>query len=200
MVASCHSRFDQSTESRDRDAELMLLTKHGDENAFGTLFCKHRAPVQRFVRRMLGDAAEAEDVTQEIFLRAFRYREHYEVTAKFTTWLYCIAGHVTLNWIRDHSRFRGSLSLEPAPGDRHGPHLVDATARIDDWLAFQDIVAALHAAIGELQPRQQEILRLHKFDEMDCEAIGRQLGCSSQAIRSALCRTYSSLRKRLDPA
>jgi RNA polymerase sigma-70 factor (ECF subfamily) len=175
----------------------MLQAKDGDENAFGALFRQHRAPVQRFVRRMLGNAAEAEDVTQEIFLRAFRYRDNYEVTAKFTTWLYRIAGHVTLNWIRDQSRFRRHLPLEPTPGDRRGPYMADPAARIDEWLLFQDLLAALHAAIDELPQRQQEILRLHKFDELECETIAQQLGCSNQAIRSVLFRAYESLRQRL---
>jgi RNA polymerase sigma-70 factor (ECF subfamily) len=183
--------------SCDCDEELMMQAKRGDQRAFDLLFRQHRAPVQRFVFRMVRDRTEAEDITQEVFLRVYRYRDGYEVTAKFTTWLYRIAGHVTLNWIRDHSRSRYSEPLEPPAGSRPRRHFVDGTVRIDEWLLFQSRMAALRSAMDELPARQRQIVRLHKFEEMGCEEIASALGCSNQAVRSTLCRAYGKLREML---
>jgi len=197
MAASCHTRVLETAHFCDRDAELMLQAKLGDEGAFSLLFHEHRAPVHRFVLRMVGDRSDAEDITQEVFLRVYRYRECYEVTAKFTTWLYRIAGNVTLNWIRDHSRRRYCQPLEPGPGSRAQTHLVDRSARIDEWLLFQDAMSELRCAVDELPERQRKIVFLHKFDEIGCDEIAGMLGCTSQAVRSALCRAYGKLRERL---
>ena len=200
MAAICHTPLFETPDIPDRDAELMLRAKSGDRGAFDLLFKEHRAPIQRFVFRMIRDRAEAEDVTQEVFLRVYRYRQGYEVTAKFTTWLYRIAGHVTLNWIRDHSRFRQHQPLDVPRGVRPYKPFVDSAARIDDWLVFQHTVEELRSAIEELPERQRKIVFLHKFEELGCEEIAAALGCSSQAVRSVLCRAYSKLRERLAAA
>lgn len=202
MAASCHTVMLEPTDVFDRDAALMLRAKLGDDSAFARLFKEHSAPVQRFVYRMVRDRTEAEDITQEIFLRVYRYREGYEVTAKFTTWLYRIAGHVTLNWIRDHSRSRFHLPLEMSNSGRPNRHFVDRTARIDEWLVLENTAAELRSAMDELPARQKKVVVLHKYEDMACGEIANVLGCSNQAVRSTLCRAYGHLRTRLsaDPA
>src|SRR5579862_6541595 len=83
------------------DAELMLRVRDGDPISFGLLLEKHRGPVVHFLYRMVQNHAVAEELAQEVFLRVYRYRTTYEPTAKFTTWLFRIATHLGLNWIRD---------------------------------------------------------------------------------------------------
>src|SRR5580700_5188523 len=96
----------------DPDAQLMLLVKDGDERSFSVLLEKHRNPVIRFVFRMVQDRAVAEELSQEVFLRVYRSRETYEPTARFTTWLFRIATHLALNWLRDGRKERGHQSLD----------------------------------------------------------------------------------------
>src|SRR5271165_5669141 len=96
----------------DPDAQLMLLVRDGDERSFVILLEKHRSPVIRFVYRMVQDRAVAEELSQEVFLRVYRSRETYEPTAKFTTWLFRIATHLALNWLRDGRKERGHLRLD----------------------------------------------------------------------------------------
>src|ERR1700751_766098 len=85
----------------DYDAELMLRVKDGDGASFGVLLEKHRTPVVHFLYRMVQNPAVAEELAQEVFLRVYRSRATYEPTAKFTTWLFRIATHLALNWLRD---------------------------------------------------------------------------------------------------
>ena len=188
MAATCHTGLQATT--TDPDAALMLRVRSGDAHAFELLVRKHRPPILRYAFRMIHDRTAAEDVTQEVFLRVYRHRGSYEVTAKFTTWLYRIAGNLALNWMRDHARSRSHEPLENA-------RFIDCTVRIDEWLVFRSKLDELLAAVEQLPDRQRRIVRLHKFDDLGCEEIAEQLGCSQQAIRSTLCRAYSKLRAQL---
>ncbi|MGA2599592.1 MAG: sigma-70 family RNA polymerase sigma factor, partial [Bryobacteraceae bacterium] len=87
--------------SLERDAALMLRVREGDEASFSALLDRHRAPVIHFLYRMVQNQAVSEELAQEVFLRVYRSRATYEPTAKFTTWLFRIATHLALNWIRD---------------------------------------------------------------------------------------------------
>src|SRR5271155_3097395 len=102
----------------ERDAELMLRVREGDQASFGLLLERHRGPVIHFLYRMVQRQAVAEELAQEVFLRVYKSRTRYEPSAKFTTWLFRIATHLGLNWIRDgrtESR-EESLDQETAMG------------------------------------------------------------------------------------
>ncbi len=85
----------------DVDAELMVRLRDGDQASFGLLLERHRAPVIHFLFRMVQNQAVAEELAQEVFLRVYKSRSGYQPAAKFTTWLFRIATHLGLNWIRD---------------------------------------------------------------------------------------------------
>src|SRR5580692_3287557 len=95
----------------ERDAQLMLRVREGDELSFGLLLERHRGPVVNFLHRMVQNRAVSEELAQEVFLRVYRSRETYEPTAKFTTWLFRIATHLALNSIRDRKKERSQESL-----------------------------------------------------------------------------------------
>src|SRR5579871_5672778 len=102
----------------ERDAELMLRVREGDDTSFGLLLARHRGPVVHFLYRMVQNAPVSEELAQEVFLRVYRSRATYEPTAKFTTWLFRIATHLALNWIRDgkHEKRQESLDDELIEG------------------------------------------------------------------------------------
>src|SRR5437588_7144486 len=101
----------------DYDAQLMLRVRDGDAVSFGLLLDKHRSPVVHFLYRMVQDPAVSEELAQEVFLRVYRSRGTYEATAKFTTWLFRIATHLALNWLRDGRNERGQERLDDDRGD-----------------------------------------------------------------------------------
>src|SRR6202158_1708429 len=92
----------------------MLLVKTADQQAFDYLVQKHRRPLVSFMYRMARNAAGAEDLAQEVFLRVYRSRENSEASAKFTTWLYRIATNLAVNHARDtrHERPEVMVSLD----------------------------------------------------------------------------------------
>src|SRR3954453_16962326 len=96
----------------ERDAELMLRVREGDSASFSLLLERHRGPVIHFLFRMVQNQAVAEELAQEVFFRVYRSRASYEPTARFTTWLFRIATHLALNWIRDGKHEKGRESID----------------------------------------------------------------------------------------
>src|SRR5215510_12937594 len=92
------------------DTRLMLGVKQGESLCMDLLLQRHRGPVIQFLYRMVRNRAIAEELAQNVFLRVYRSRTTYEPTAKFTSWLFRIATHVALNWLRD--RRHESTQLE----------------------------------------------------------------------------------------
>ena len=100
----------------DEDARLMLAFCAGDGAAFDALFRRWAAPLLRYLERMLRDAAAAEELVQEVFLRVHGARERYQPQARFSTWLYRIATNLALNELRRPRRREPHASVDEPGG------------------------------------------------------------------------------------
>ena len=186
----------------DLDAQLMLRVKDGDEHSFGVLLEKHRSPVIHFVYRMVQDRAVAEELSQEVFLRVYRSRGTYEPTAKFTTWLFRIATHLALNWLRDGRNERGHQRLD-APmktekdGDIPAREVSDRKPSAEQRMVYEIRLREVREAIALLPEKQPAAVLMHKYEEMEYSQIANVLECSESAVKSLLFRAYETLRARL---
>ena len=178
------------------DAELMLRVKDGDEGSFADLLSKHRDPVIRYLYRMVQNAAVAEELAQDVFLRVYRARHSYEPTAKFTTWLYRIATRVALNFIRDSRVARNALPLE-GPDGQPVPELRTSDPSVEDRLVAATRTLEIRRAILALPEKQRAAVILHKYHDVDYREIAAALQCSESAVKSLLFRAYETLRGRL---
>src|SRR6202050_5314699 len=119
------------------DAEVMLRVKAGDQSAFDYLVQKYRRPLVSFMYRMARNTAAAEDLAQEVFLRVYRWRQTYEASAKFTTWLYRIATNPAVDHAREssHERPEVTVSLDE-PDEETGTTLdvADSTITAEEAL------------------------------------------------------------------
>jgi RNA polymerase sigma-70 factor (ECF subfamily) len=183
--------------SLERDAELMLRVRYGDERSFGVLLERHRVPVVRFLFRMIQCQAVAEELAQEVFLRVYRSRNTYEPTAKFTTWLFRIASHLAFNWIRDRRNEKYQESLDDGGDDGSPIQVADRSRTIEQELLFRARLSEVRQAIGTLPEKQRSAVLMHKYEEMEYSQIAAVLGCSESAIKSLLFRAYETLRARL---
>jgi RNA polymerase sigma-70 factor (ECF subfamily) len=181
----------------DCDAELMLRVKDGDGASFGLLLGKYRASVTHFLYRMVQDQAISEELAQEVFLRVYRSRETYEPTAKFATWLYRIATHLALNWLRDEKNGRGHQRLDATSEDAPAREVVDRSPSVEQRLLHQVKVDAVRQAVAALPDKQRAAVLMHKYDEMEYSQIAMVLSCSESAVKSLLFRAYETLRMRL---
>jgi RNA polymerase sigma-70 factor (ECF subfamily) len=171
----------------DLDAELMLRVKDGDAASFGVLLEKHRVPVTRFVYRL----------AQEVFLRVYRSRSSYEPTAKFKTWLFRIASHLALNWLRDEKHERGQERLDDLSTDLPARQITDRRPSVEQELLYEVKLKEIRRAVAELPDKQRAAVLMHKYEEMEYTQIAKVLGCSESAVKSLLFRAYVTLRARL---
>jgi len=181
----------------DRDAELMLRVKEGDDASFGILLDKHRSPVVHFLFRMVQNQAVAEELAQEVFLRVYRSRSTYEPTAKFTTWLFRIATHLALNALRDGKSERLQESLDDDAGDRPVRQVSDRKPSVEQSMVHQAKMEEIRRAIAGLPEKQRAAVLMHKYQEMEYSQIANVLSCSESAVKSLLFRAYEALRARL---
>jgi RNA polymerase sigma-70 factor (ECF subfamily) len=181
----------------DCDAELMLRVKDGDGASFALLLEKHRASVTRFLFRMVQEQPISEELSQEVFLRVYRSRETYEPAAKFTTWLFRIATHLALNWLRDGKAEKGQESIDETPDGGPVRELRDRAGTIEQKLVNEARLQEIRMAIEALPGKQRAAVLMHKYEEMEYSQIAGVLGCSESAVKSLLFRAYETLRARL---
>jgi RNA polymerase sigma-70 factor (ECF subfamily) len=183
-------------QTRDRDSDLMLRVRDGDQGSFELLLEKHRGPMIHFLRRMVQNAAVAEELTQEVFLRVYKSRGNYEPSAKFTTWLFRIGMHLGLNWIRNGRNEKSQTSLDQETGGA-GRQVPDRRKTVEQELLYEAKLGEVRRAIHGLPAKQRAAVVMHKYEEMEYAQIAGVIGCTESAVKSLLFRAYQALRARL---
>jgi RNA polymerase sigma-70 factor (ECF subfamily) len=188
----------------DPDVRLMLDVRDGNAAAFEELVSRYQGRLLMVMRHLVGGREQAEDLTQEVFLRVYRARQTYEPGAKFSTWLFTIANNVAANALRSRSRChevtiqpRDSSSFDARPLDK----MLQASsgqmpARQLDKAEAREIV---QMALESLSERQRMAVLLSKFEGMSYAEIGAIMELSPQAVKSLLSRARESLREVLQP-
>jgi RNA polymerase sigma-70 factor, ECF subfamily len=188
---------------REPDIRLMLRVRADDQAAFADLVDRYRHRLVGIMNHIIGNADEAEDLAQEVFLRVYRTRHKYTPKAKFSTWLFTIANNLALNAIRDRQR-RQALPLDIRDSGSHGlrptdPATADRGAPPTANLQQQELAAVIRAAMDELNERQRVAVVLNKFEDMNYQEIAAVMGLTTKAVKSLLSRARSKLRERLQP-
>ena len=186
----------------DPDAALMIRVKRGDRGAFAELVDKYKQPIVNLATRMLQDPAEAEDLAQNVFLQMFRSAHRYEVSAKFSTWLFTIARNLTLNEIRRRSRHPADSldATHPEHEDQPRQQFEDVrNVAAPDLLLQTELTQKVEEAIAHLPENQRMALLLCRQDELSYEEMSRILGCSLSATKSLIHRGRETLKQKLKP-
>lgn len=169
----------------------------GEEQAFRELLARWQRPILNFAYRMIGDAAAAEDVAQEVFIRVSRRIGGFRLRpgrAAFSTWLFQIARHAALDQQRQRRRHptESMTELEETVG------MVAGGTRPPDVAALGgDIAAEIAAAVVALPEDQRTALVLAEYEGAAVTAIAAVMGCSAKSVESRLYRARQTLRQRL---
>src|SRR5580698_7499216 len=147
----------------ERDAELMLRVREGDDTSFALLLDRHRGPVVHFLYRMVQNQSVSEELAQEVFLRVYRSRATYEPSAKFTTWLFRIATHLALNSIRDGRKERGQESLSEDLIEGVERQVADRQPTVEQELLYAVKLREVRKAIEMLPEKQRAAVMMHKY-------------------------------------
>ena len=179
------------------DEELMLRYGDGDAVAFDALYQRHRGPLYRFLLRQAGNAAAAEELFQDVWMRVVNSRGRYEVRAKFTSWVYAIAHNRLMDFYRANGRAtflnqeESEAALENTPADE-----IPADLRLERKRAAERLLAAL----WELPEAQREAFLLQQEGEMSLEEIAVATGVNRETVKSRLRYAFAKLRATLGKA
>lgn len=178
----------------DPDRGALERAAAGDRESFGVLVERHQERLHRLCYRMLGDAEEAREATQEVFFKAYRSAGSYRPSGRVYTWLYRIATNHCLNRLRRRKivRFFGFGEMTPEdeetawdPADS-GPDAEQRLAARRAWLRTRQ-------HIERLPPNQRAVLVLAKFEGLSYREIADTLGITVGAVESRLFRAMQRL-------
>ncbi len=185
----------------DPDVRLMQRVKAGDNDAFSQLQQRYAARIFGYLYRQLRDRSEAEDYTQEVFLRLYRSRLRYEPRARFATWIFHITQNVARNALRSRRR-HPSVNLDPVISTSQQLFEVMLCDRGDSPsrpLERDEIAGVVRAAVAELAQRQREAVELHQFHNRTYAQVAEELDMTPKAAKSLLYRARNQLREVLTP-
>ncbi len=173
------------------DPDLLARLRAGDAQAFEELVIAHQHRIFGVALRMLGSRAEAEEIAQEVFVRAHRALAEFRGEAKLSTWLYAIASRLCLNRLGASDRRlrrEGEETLLRLPADADPAALVER----------REVEAALHWAIETLPEERRIVVILRDLEGLSYEEIAQTLGLELGTVRSRLHRARMDLKEKME--
>lgn len=187
----------------DRDADQLLVERvqAGDRHAFGLLVNKYQRKLLRLVSRLVRDPAEAEDVVQEAFIKAYRALPNFRGDSAFYTWLYRIGVNTAKNWLSSSGRRMSQTSSLDGDEDEGPP---DAEQLRDDEtpervLMSRQIGETVNAAMEKLPEDLRTAITLREIDGLSYEEISDVMNCPIGTVRSRIFRARDYIAKELRP-
>ena len=175
--------------SQPTEADLIARAVQGDADAFGDLYERYLARIYRYVFYRVNEVAEAEDLTEVIFLKAWEAMADYRVRAvPFGAWLYRIAHNVVIDRHRTHKE------LLPLEGQWE---LHDTTSGPEDHLAWRETIELVAQALAQLSPLHQQVLTLRFISGLSHAETALVLERSEEAVRVLQHRALCALRELL---
>ena len=198
MRASSHNaQVPTAPSPEDPDETLMLRYAGGNLGAFDTLYGRHELAVWRFVFRSVKVQAVADDLLQDVWFAVARNAAHYEVKAKFRTWLFTLAHHRLVDHLRTA---KNHTSLDASDDDERS--LADTLAADSGYgpvrqLQSREQAAALIAAVEQLPLEQREAFLLQAEGDLSVQEIAEATGVHFETAKSRLRYARASLRQHL---
>jgi RNA polymerase sigma-70 factor (ECF subfamily) len=188
----------------DREADLILVERvqSGDQQAFGLLVGKYQRKLLRLVGRFVRDPAEAEDVTQEAFIKAYRALPNFRGESAFYTWLYRIGVNTAKNWLVANGRRMPTVT--DITNDESDGGIEDSAFLRDEEtpervLQSKQIGATVNAAMDALPDDLRTAISLREIDGLSYEEIAQVMDCPIGTVRSRIFRARDAIAAKLRP-
>lgn len=170
------------------DAELVRRCQRGETRAFEELVVRYRGKVYAMIVNMTGNDADAWDLSQEVFLKAWRALAKFEARSQFYTWLYRIAHNVTYDWMRKRKIETGT-EFDDETGNQVAAGAVTVprqAAEPDRRLSSKETGLRIQQALKELSPEHRAVILMKEVDGLSYQEIAEAAGCSLGTVMSRL--------------
>jgi RNA polymerase sigma-70 factor (ECF subfamily) len=174
------------------DQKLVRLAQAGDYRAFDALVCKYRARIMRLALRYARNEADAEDLVQDTFLKAYRALLSFRGDASFYSWLHRIAINAAKTAFSVHARDAHVVSIEGTPGEQ-----IEDLNTPESLAVTDEIIAAISAAIGELCEEQRRAIVLREIDGLSYRQVAGAMSCPVGTVRSRVFRAREAIHRRV---
>ena len=186
--------------SEQSDEDLVLLVQQGDKSAFDFLVLKYQHRIIQLVNGYIKDPAEAQDVAQESFIKAYRALGSFRGEAAFYTWLYRIAINTAKNYRLARARRSASqeVDVQDAEAIENAPQLqgLDTPERL---LLTQEMLDTIKVALSTLPEEMRIAIELREFDGMSYEEIAVAMDCPVGTVRSRIFRARATIDNMINP-
>jgi RNA polymerase sigma-70 factor (ECF subfamily) len=177
------------------ELELVQMARNGDQTAFGSLVLAYQTPVYNLAYRMLGNAKEAEDAAQEVFLRVYTHLKRYDPKRSFRTWLLSITSHYCIDRLR-----RRRITWLPLEDEIAVPERAWETAGAPDpydTVVEKERDERIRSMLVRLQPVDRAAITLCYWYDCSYEEIAEVLGLTVSAVKSRLYRARRALAETM---
>jgi RNA polymerase sigma-70 factor, ECF subfamily len=170
----------------------------GEDEAFAEVYRLAAVGVRRFLMRMGGDAALADDLTQDTFLRVHAARGGFEIGAKARPWLLAIARNTFLDSMR-RAKVRRDAAIATKAEQRAESHLAPPEAQGDEALAGREMLGIVSATLDKLSPLIREAFVLVRFEGLSMSEAAEVLGTTEAAVKVRAFRANEAMREAFGP-
>lgn len=186
---------------READQLLVERVQAGDKQAFGLLVAKYQRRLLRLVSRLVKDQAEAEDVAQEAFIKAYRALANFRGDSAFYTWLYRIGINTAKNWLIAHGRrVPTSTDVDSEEAENYGENdLLRDSDTPERLLMSKQVGEVVNQAMAGLPDELRTAITLREIDGLSYEEISAVMECPIGTVRSRIFRAREAIAQKLRP-
>ncbi|MFD2255200.1 RNA polymerase sigma factor [Luteolibacter algae] len=172
------------------DLRLVALAQKGDMSAYDELIIRHRGKIYAMIRNMVKNDADAWDLSQDVFIKAWKALPRFEARARFSTWLFRISHNVVYDWVRKRKmESAGELNDEIFDRDKIDLSAKTAPAHVespDDALSNTELREKIETALGKLSEEHREVVVLKDVQGLSYKEIAEVMDCTLGTVMSRL--------------
>ncbi len=170
------------------EKKLVHAAINGDMQSYDRLVSLYRGKIYALTYNMTGNNSDAEDMVQEVFIKAYKYIRHFKNKSSFYTWIYRIAVNHSINFLKKRNRHK-FYSLDDVDNNiKHDPDYVELSSKSGPFrdASLNELQGKLNEAIQKLSERHRAVVVMHDIQGMPHEQIAEIMKCSTGTVRSRL--------------